>query len=85
MAPGLAVGVHAAWEANDLAKAREFQGRLAPVRKLFGVGSHPGGLKEAMIQLGMIPCGTCRRPSLPLSPAQKQQVTAILKEAGLLQ
>ncbi len=84
VAPALAVGIYAAWEAKDLAKALAYQAGLAPVRKLFGVGSHPGGLKEAMVQLGMIECGTCRRPSLPLTPAQKQQVTGILKEAGLL-
>ena len=58
--------------------------RCSPVRKLFGIGSHPGGLKEAMVQLGMIQCGQCRRPALPLSSAQKQQVTGVLKEAGLL-
>ncbi|MBI4536959.1 MAG: 4-hydroxy-tetrahydrodipicolinate synthase [candidate division NC10 bacterium] len=84
VAPALAVGIYTAWEANDLAKARAFQARLAPVRKLFGVGSHPAGLKEAMVQLGMIDCGKCRRPTLDLTPAQKHQVTGILKEAGLL-
>jgi 4-hydroxy-tetrahydrodipicolinate synthase len=84
VAPGLAVGIYTAWQANDLAKAKAFQTRLAPVRKLFGIGSHPGGLKEAMLQLGMIGCTKCRRPTLDLSPAQKQQVTAVLKEAGLL-
>jgi 4-hydroxy-tetrahydrodipicolinate synthase len=83
VAPGLAVGIYRAWEKGDLAEARALQARLAPVRKLFGVGSHPGGIKEAMVQLGMIACGKCRRPTLDLSPAEKQQVTAILKEAGL--
>jgi len=84
VAPALAVGIHTAWQANDLAKARALQARLAPVRKLFGIGSHPGGLKEAMLQLGTLECTKCRRPTLDLSPAQKQQVTAALKEAGLL-
>lgn len=84
VAPALAVGIYTAWQAKDYAKALEYQTRLAPVRKLFGIGSHPGGLKEAMVQLGMIECGQCRRPTLPISAAQKQQVTAVLKEAGLL-
>jgi dihydrodipicolinate synthase/N-acetylneuraminate lyase len=53
------------------------------VRKLFGVGSHPAGLKEAMVQLGMIECGRCRRPTLDITPAQKAEVTKILREAGL--
>jgi len=85
VAPALAVGIYRAWEAGDLAEAKALQMQLAPVRKLFGVGSHPGGIKEAMVQLGMLDCGTCRRPSLGLTAAQKQQVTGILKEAGLLQ
>ncbi len=84
VAPGLAVGIYNAVQAGDLAKGRELQARLAPVRKLFTVASHPGGLKEAMLQLGMIDCARCRRPTLDPTPAQKAEVTAILREAGLL-
>jgi 4-hydroxy-tetrahydrodipicolinate synthase len=84
VAPALAVGIYTAWQAKEYANALELQTKLAPVRKLFSIGSHPGGLKEAMVQLGMIQCGQCRRPALPLSSAQKQQVTGVLKEAGLL-
>jgi 4-hydroxy-tetrahydrodipicolinate synthase len=84
VAPALAVGIYTAWQANDLAKARALQARLAPVRKLFAVGSHPNGLKEAMVQLGLLECGMCRRPTLGLSPAQKAEVTKVLKEAGLI-
>jgi 4-hydroxy-tetrahydrodipicolinate synthase len=83
VAPALAVGIYQAVEAGDLSKARELQAKLAPVRKLFGVGSHPAGLKEAMVQLGMIECGRCRRPTLDITPAQKAEVTKILREAGL--
>jgi 4-hydroxy-tetrahydrodipicolinate synthase len=83
VAPALAVGIHAAVEAGDLKRARELQAKLAPVRKLFAVGSHPAGLKEAMVQLGMIGCGRCRRPTLDLSPAQKNEVGKVLREAGL--
>lgn len=84
VAPALAVGIHAAVEAGDLKKARELQAKLAPVRKLFAVGSHPAGLKEAMVQLGMIECGRCRRPTLDLTSAQKHEVSKVLREAGLL-
>lgn len=83
VAPGLAVGIYDAVVAGDLAKARQLQARLAPVRRLFTVGSHPSGLKEAMVQLGMIECGRCRRPTLDMTPAQKSEVTAVLREAGL--
>jgi 4-hydroxy-tetrahydrodipicolinate synthase len=69
---------------GDLAKAREFQARLAPVRKFFTVGSHPAGLKEAMVQLGLLACGKCRRPTLDLTPAQKDEVRTILRQVGLL-
>ena len=84
VAPALAVGIHTAVESGDLGKARALQARLAPVRRLFGVGSHPAGLKEAMVQLGMISCGRCRRPTLDLTPPQKTEVTKILRETGLL-
>ncbi len=83
VAPDLAVGIYTAVQAGDLVKARELQTRLSPVRKLFAVGSHPAGLKEAMIQLGMLGCGRCRRPTLELTPAQKDEVRKILREVGL--
>jgi len=83
VAPALAVGIYQAVEVGDLAKARELQAKLAPVRKLFGIGSHPAGLKEAMVQLGMIECGRCRRPTLDITPAQKAEVTKVLREVGL--
>jgi 4-hydroxy-tetrahydrodipicolinate synthase len=83
VAPALAVGIYDAVVAGDLPKARQLQAKLAPVRRLFTVGSHPLGLKEAMVQLGMIECGRCRRPTLELTPAQKQEVSSILSEAGL--
>ena len=83
VAPALAVGIHDAVMAGDLARARLLQAQLAPVRRLFTVGSHPLGLKEAMVQLGIIACGRCRRPTLDITPAQKNEVTAILRGAGL--
>ena len=83
VAPGVAVGIYAAVQAGDLAKARQLQARLSPVRKLFTVGSHPAGLKEAMVQLGMLGCGRCRRPTIDLTPAQKDEVGKIVREVGL--
>jgi 4-hydroxy-tetrahydrodipicolinate synthase len=83
VAPALAVGIHDAVMAGDLAMARDLQAKLAPVRRLFTVGSHPLGLKEAMVQLGTIECGRCRRPTLDITPAQKDEVAAVLREAGL--
>jgi 4-hydroxy-tetrahydrodipicolinate synthase len=85
VAPDLAVGIDAAVTAGDLPRALQCQTRLAPVRRLFGIGSHPAGLKEAMVQLGLIGCGRCRRPTLDLTPAQKSEVTKVLREVGLLE
>lgn len=84
VAPGLAVGIYRAVAAGDLPRARALQARLSPVRRLFAVGSHPAGIKEAMVQLGMLGCGRCRRPTLDPTPAQKDEVRKILKESGLL-
>ncbi len=83
VAPALAVSIYDAAMAGDHKAALERQFRLAPVRRLFAVGSHPGGLKEAMVQLGTLECGRCRRPTTELTPAQKQEVTNVLREAGL--
>jgi 4-hydroxy-tetrahydrodipicolinate synthase len=83
VAPGLAVGIYTAVVAGDLDRARALQARLAPVRKLFTVGSHPAGIKEAMVQLGMLACARCRRPTLDLGPAQREEVRSILRRAGL--
>ena len=83
VAPALAVGLFDAVEAGDLARARELQAKLSPVRKLFGVGSHPAGIKEAMVQLGMLACGKCRRPTMDLTPSQQDEVRKILREVGL--
>jgi 4-hydroxy-tetrahydrodipicolinate synthase len=84
VAPAMAVGIYKAVQAGDLPKARELQAKLAPVRKLFAIGSHPAGIKEAMVQLGMLHCSRCRRPTLDLTPAQKDQVRKILLEAGFM-
>jgi 4-hydroxy-tetrahydrodipicolinate synthase len=84
VAPALAVGIFRAVEAGDLAQAQTLQRRLAPVRALFTVGSHPAGIKEAMVQLGMLSCGRCRRPTRELTAAQKDDVRAILRKAGLV-
>jgi len=84
VAPALAVGIYDAVTAGDLAKALHLQTKLAPVRRLFTVGSHPAGIKEAMRQLGLISCGRCRRPTSDLTPAQTKEVTKVLREAGLV-
>ncbi len=84
VAPALAVGIYKAVEVGDLQRARELQAKLAPVRKLFSVGSHPAGIKEAMVQLGILGSGHCRRPTLDLAPAQRDEVRRILRETGLL-
>jgi 4-hydroxy-tetrahydrodipicolinate synthase len=84
VAPGLAVGIYNAVHAGDLAKARELQAKLSPVRRLFGVGSHPAGIKEAMVQLGLLGCGRCRRPTIDLTPAQRDEVRKILRDTGLI-
>ncbi|HSD52111.1 MAG TPA: 4-hydroxy-tetrahydrodipicolinate synthase, partial [Candidatus Methylomirabilis sp.] len=84
VAPALAVGIYQAVQAGDLPKARELQARLAPVRKLFAMGSHPAGIKEAMVQLGMLDGGRCRRPTLDLTPGQREEVRSILRDTGLL-
>ena len=57
---------------------------VATVSRLAREVPNFAGIKEAMLQLGMLDCGRCRRPTLPLTPAQTDEVRRILKETGLL-
>jgi dihydrodipicolinate synthase/N-acetylneuraminate lyase len=36
-----------------------------------------------MVQLGLLVCGKCRRPTMDLTPAQKEEVRKVLRETGL--
>jgi len=81
--PGLAVGIYDAVKAGDLAKARDLQQKVLPVRLAFGLGTFPVVVKEAMEMIGQ-PAGPARSPVGPMSDEARAQLRQILTEAGVL-
>jgi 4-hydroxy-tetrahydrodipicolinate synthase len=81
--PDLAVGIYDAVGSGDLERARELQQKLLPVRLAFGLGTFPVVVKEAMRMIGQ-PAGPARDPVGPMSDRARQELSAVLKEAGVL-
>lgn len=85
VAPAWSVALYDAFRAGDQAAARAWQERVAALREGLGrFGSYPVGVKEALAILGL-PVGPARRPILPLSDAQREELRAFLVECGVLQ
>lgn len=85
VAPAWSVALYDAFRAGDQAAARAWQERVAALREgLRRFGSYPVGVKEALAILGL-PVGPARRPILPLSDAQREELRAFLVECGVLQ
>jgi 4-hydroxy-tetrahydrodipicolinate synthase len=82
--PDLAVGIYEAVTQSDLARAKELQRRLAPVRMAFGLGTFPVVVKEAMHLIGL-PAGPARGPVGPLSDQARAQLREVLREAGAIE
>jgi 4-hydroxy-tetrahydrodipicolinate synthase len=83
VAPALIVGIYEAVKSGDIARARELQYKLFPIRKAFALGTFPLVVKEAVNMIGL-PAGPARRPIQPLSPEKKQELRKVLSDAGLL-
>jgi 4-hydroxy-tetrahydrodipicolinate synthase len=83
VAPRLVADIYDKYVAGDLKGALEAQFTLAPLRIAFALGSFPAVIKESLELLG-IDAGACMEPVGPMSPEEKQQLTKILKEMGLL-
>jgi 4-hydroxy-tetrahydrodipicolinate synthase len=83
VAPALIVGIYNAVKSGDIAKARELQYKLFPIRKAFALGTFPLVVKEAVNMIGL-PAGPARRPIQPLSLEKKQELKKVLSDAGLL-
>lgn len=83
IAPKLPVGIYNAFKEGNLEKAREFQYALAPLRIAFGLGSFPVVMKEALRLVG-IDAGVTLSPVGPMSDENRQKLTGILKDMGVL-
>jgi 4-hydroxy-tetrahydrodipicolinate synthase len=70
-------------KSGSLARAREIQMRALALEELLKpIGTFPCNLKAAMNLLGR-PGGYPRRPLLPLTPAQIDQVQVVLQQLNL--
>lgn len=83
VAPAMLVGIYDAVRSGNIARARELQYKLFPIRNAFGLGTFPLVVKEAVNMIGL-PAGPARKPIQPLSPEKRQELRKILSEAGVL-
>ncbi len=83
VAPSFCMGIYENFRSGNIAAAREFQDRLAPVRLAMTLGTGNGAVKEAMALLGR-PAGPNRMPIGPLSEEKREKLKQILTAAGLM-
>lgn len=72
---------------GDIAKAQAIWDRIGPLEAvIFGqpFRDYRVRIKEALVQLGIIPQATMRQPFLPLSAAERERVRQALLQARLL-
>lgn len=83
VAPSLVVEIYEAFVAGDIARAREAQERLAPLRHAFSLGTFPVMVKEALTMIG-IPAGPARKPVGPMPPEQREKLHQVLEAMTLI-
>lgn len=83
VAPKLGVGIYECFLKGDMAGARAFQERLAPLRLAFSLGTHPAMLKAGADMVGAAG-GPPRKPVSPLSAAERETLRGVLREIGVL-
>jgi 4-hydroxy-2-oxoglutarate aldolase len=81
--PGIAIELFRCGQARDEAKGRPLQERVTRINQAISGPYGPSGVKAAMT-LGGLKGGIPRRPLLPLTAAQVEQMRAMLAAEGLL-
>ncbi len=84
IAPAVVSEIYNAFKAGDLARAREYQFKLAPLRMAFGLGTFPVIMKEGLKLVG-IDVGVTLPPVQPISEENRRALTEIIKSMGLYQ
>lgn len=84
VAPELGVGIYECFLKGDMAGARAFQDRLAPLRLAFALGTHPAMLKAGADMVGAAG-GPPRKPVLPLSETEREKLRGVLREIGVME
>lgn len=87
--PELITEAWKALKAGDFAATREYEKKIAPMAEaIYGIGQPSGEaharMKEAIYQRGIFSSPLMREPVLPIHQKEKDEITAALKNAGLL-
>lgn len=83
VAPRLCADIYEKYTAGDLAGALKAQFALAPLRIAFTIGTFPAVIKESLTLLG-IEAGPCMDPAGPMTHSEREQLSKVLIEMGLL-
>lgn len=83
IAPEACIEIYRSFMEGDLERGRDLQLRMLPLNAAITSRFGPGGLKVALDMVGYYG-GPPRLPLLPPDEAQRKEIEAILKQAGLL-
>ncbi|MBQ3646842.1 MAG: dihydrodipicolinate synthase family protein, partial [Synergistaceae bacterium] len=83
IAPRIAVDIYENFVNKNFDAALEAQFKLSALRIATNMGSFPVVIKEALNMIGY-KVGKCAEPIQPLLPEQREKLTAVMKEIGLL-
>jgi len=83
VAPRLCADIYEKYIAGDLKGALKAQFALAPLRIAFSIGTFPAVIKESLTLLG-IEAGPCMDPAGPMTHSEREQLSKVLIEMGLL-
>ena len=83
IAPRIAVDIYENFVNKNFDAALEAQFKLSALRIATNMGSFPVVVKEALNMIGY-KVGKCAEPIQPLLPEQREKLTAVMKEIGLL-
>jgi len=71
-------------KSGEAEKAREIQYKICLLRTIYGLGTFPTAIKEAVNLLGR-PGGFPRKPALPLGEKEREKVRRVLTELHLME
>jgi len=83
IAPKDSADMYNAWERGDIAKARQLHYKLEPLNAAMFIETNPIPVKTALALMGKIG-EEFRLPLCAMSPASKEKLRGVLKDAGLL-
>jgi 4-hydroxy-tetrahydrodipicolinate synthase len=83
VAPRLCADIYEKYMVGDLEGSLKAQFALAPLRIAFSIGTFPAVIKESLILLG-IEAGPCMDPAGPMTHSEREQLSKVLIEMGLL-